>query len=111
MTSGTLGTVVRIGWVLYGLFLLLMAVGAFGYSLWAALALWGAVAGAGAFLLARWLPGVYVAAGLAILAPLLVNLSVPHAFGLGWVVGNTVVAAVLAMVARWAELKRREELD
>ena len=108
--SRPLGTAIRIGWVLYGVFLLLMAVGAFGYSLWAALAYWGAAAGAAVFLLARWLPGAYVSAVLAVLGPFLVNLSVPGTFGLGWVVGTTVVAVVLAMVGRWAELWRRTEL-
>lgn len=91
---------IRIAWVLYGLYQLLMALGAFPYSPLAALVLGGAAVGTMALFLARSVVGGYVAAGLTALAPFVVNATAgDRMFGTVWLAANVLVAILMAWLA------------
>ena len=87
---------IRLAWVLYGLYQLLMALGAFPYSPLAALVLAGAASGTIALFLARSRVAGFVSAGLTALAPFVVNATGEQLFGPMWLTGNLLVAILMA---------------
>ncbi|WOQ18402.1 hypothetical protein [Raineyella sp. W15-4] len=99
---------IRIAWLVYGLYALLLAVGSFSFSLWAALVFWGAAVGVVAYFLARSVTGAYVAAALIAIGPLVINVtSRSPVFGVVYLVLN----AFLAMVMGWLAYVARRRAD
>ncbi|MEA5154677.1 hypothetical protein [Raineyella sp.] len=91
---------IRVAWLVYGLYALLLAVGSFSVSLWAALLFWGAAVGVVAYVLARSIAGAYVAAALIAIGPLVVNATSRSAlFGVVYLVVNAALAAVMGWLA------------
>ncbi|SDB92006.1 hypothetical protein GA0111570_108146 [Raineyella antarctica] len=98
--------VIRIAWVVFGLYQLLMALGSFPFGLLGALAFWGAAAGTIAFFAARSVTSAYVAGALSALGPFLVNTSHPQLFGPVYLTVNLLVAILMAWLAFVHERRR-----
>lgn len=97
---------IRTAWVLYGLYQLLMALGAFPYSPLAALVLAGAAAGTIALFLARSRGAGFVSAALTGLAPFVVNATSEQLFGPVWLTGNLLVAILMGGLAQVLHRRR-----
>lgn len=104
-----MSTAIRIAWVVYGIYQLLLAVGSFPFGSLAALVFWGAAVGTVAFFLARSSMAAYVSAVLTAVGPFVVNAAEPHLFGPVYLTGNLLVAILMAWLA--LVLGRRRALD
>ncbi|WOP18369.1 hypothetical protein [Raineyella sp. LH-20] len=94
---------IRVAWAVYGLYALLLAVGSFSFSLWAALVFWAAAVGVVAYVLARSVSGAYAAAALVAVGPLVVNLTAGSSpFGVVYLVVNAALAIVMGWLAHVA---------
>lgn len=90
---------IRIAWVVFGIYQLLLALESFQYGSLTALVFWGAAVGTVAFFLARSTTAAYVSAALTAVGPLVVNAVEPHLFGAVYLAVNLLVAVLMAWLA------------
>lgn len=97
---------IRIAWVVFGIYQLLLALGSFPFSVLAALLFWGAGAGTLALFVARSSVAAYVSAALTAIGPFVVNAAQPQTFGPVYLAGNALLAILMAWLALVLERRR-----
>ncbi len=100
---------IRVLWMVFALYQLLLAVGVFSLSLGSALVFWGAAVGALAFVVGRSAKGAYVSSALTAVGPFLVSGVAQESGGIVYVAVNILVAILMGWLAHHYQRRRQAE--